>query len=124
MPVVQVRQVSVAVEDRCVHVRVRVAHVGNEPWVLVVVVAVVMTVAVDVLLRRVCVLVSVLVEHEERHADGEQECRAEVLSAELLAEERERQSRAEERRAREGDLGARGPEMLRRRDVEHDAHAV
>ena len=124
MAVMEVGPVRVGVHDRLVPVPVRVPGRGRQPWMLVIVVTVVVPVRMLVLDGVVGVHMRVAFDSEKTDADGEERAGRKVRGCERLTQSEHREKHAEEGRACERNLGARGAEPLRGGNVEHDARPV
>ena len=124
VPVVKIRPVGVLVFHALMRVRVRMGHRAGNTIVFVFVMSVI--VAMPVLVRHAVmpVDVPVLLTEEEQQRAGYQRCRHGLNTGEGLSQEQQRQDYTEERRRREHHLAARGPQTVRRRDVESYADTV
>ena len=120
----QVGDVVMGVFQLAVPMEVRVPHTGGQPRMDVIVMAVVVTVAVQVLDRGMGVCVFMPPQEEEHDAQTERPAGGEVPKSEWLVQEDEGERRAEERSARERYLSARRAQVVGRNHVQDDADAV
>ena len=124
MPVVQIRPVRMRVLQRSMMVPVTVSRGERLTRMLVEVMAVVVAMAVRVFDRRVRVRVRVPAPEERSDRRNEQQQGGDVRRADRLAEYRDRNCGAGERRTRKDALRARGTELVSCAHVKHDADAV